>query len=456
MPNKDLLLENMRALAASIHEAVCGIDENGIVTIWNPGAEKIYNVLGGDIIGKPLKKFFPNALLDKVRATREARENVSHMPRDKADTHILISAMPLYLDGEFKGVISTDRDYNEVMRLYADLEKAQARLSYLENEMKKSSGILSGIIGKDAGFRKKINAAAQIAPTHTNVMITGESGTGKEVFARGIHELSGREGLFIPINCSAIPSELFESEFFGYAPGAFTGASRKGKAGFFELANGGTVFLDEIGEMPFSAQAKLLRVLQEHEIVRVGGESPLRVDVRVISATNRNLKQMMAQGRFREDLYYRLNVVEITLPSLRDRRQDVPLLIDHFMRAFAQRNGRPAAPIDPDAVRLLCAYNWPGNVRELMNVVENLVVTSNGKSIERDNLPEYITSAHSEAGHGADLSGLDLAAATRQLETERIKKALETCKGNKSKTAAMLNIPRATLYNKMAEYGIPK
>ena len=283
-------LENMRELANSIHEGVCGIDEYGLVTIWNPGAEKLYNVSSSEIIGRPLKDYFPNALLDQVRETKIAQLNVSHMPQDKEDSHILISAKPLYISGVFKGVISTDRDYAEVMRLYSDLENAQNRLSFLEGQMKKSSGILGSIGGKDPNFLKKVNAASQIAQTHTNVMITGESGTGKEVFARGIHELSGRDGLFVPINCSAIPSELFESEFFGYAPGAFTGASRKGTAGFFELANGGTVFLDEVGEMPFQAQAKLHRVLQEREAVRVGGERPIKLDVRVISAANRNHK----------------------------------------------------------------------------------------------------------------------------------------------------------------------
>jgi PAS domain S-box-containing protein len=447
-------LESMRTLANCILEAVCAVDENGIVVIWNERAEKLYNIAKEEILERHITEFFPYALLETVRQTKIAQENISHMPNEKS--HILISATPLFMDGAFRGVVSIDRDYAKVMQLYADLEKAQAKLMYLEGEIKKSSSHFgSSIIGNDANFKNRLEVANQIAATNTNVMITGESGTGKEVFARGIHELSGREGLFVPLNCSAIPSELFESEFFGYVSGAFTGASRKGKAGFFELANGGTIFLDEIGEMPFAAQAKLLRVLQEREVVRVGGGTPIKLDVRVISATNRNLKEMMVQDRFREDLYYRLNVVEIDLPPLRSRRQDIPLLISHFVAEFARRNSKKFTAVHPEAMRILTAYSWPGNIRELMNVLENMVVTCRGKVLESDNIPAYMLERATRENMVRQYP-MDLAAATRELEREKITSALKTSKNNKSKAASLLNIPRATLYNKMDEYGIPR
>jgi transcriptional regulator with PAS, ATPase and Fis domain len=453
-----LSLEDMRSLADCIYEGVCLVDENGLVLIWNRGAENIYNITSDKIIGRHITTYFPKALLEEVRKTRVAKENVSHMPND--NSHILISATPLYVGGEFKGVVSTDRDYAEVMRLYADLENAQDKLSFLTTELKKNEGTLGDIIGNDANFIKKINIATQIAPAHTNVMITGESGTGKEVFARGIHEISGREGLFVPINCSAIPSELFESEFFGYAPGAFTGASRKGKAGFFELANGGTIFLDEVGEMPFSAQAKLLRVLQEREVVRVGGEKGIKLDVRVISATNKNLKEMMSHEKFREDLYYRLNVVEINLPALRERAQDIPLLVNHFTNEFARKNNRGAMFVQQQAMKVLSRYSWPGNVRELMNVLENIVVTSDSKIIEKNNIPEYILELTGAGGKAEEADkkndSMDLGVAVRDMELEKIKKALAMCGNNKSRAASLLNIPRTTLYNKLEEYGLAK
>lgn len=446
-------MADLRVFADTVAEGLCFTDKNGIVRIWNSSAEQLYAVTAASIVGRPLMEFFPNALMEEVRASRVPKKNISHMPRP--DTHIMISATPMYLDGEFVGVVSTERDYTEVIRLHDTLEDTRAKVSFLENEVRKNSGGLASILGQSPNLLKKIEIAKQIAPTATNVMVTGESGTGKELFATGIHELSGRDGLFIPINCSAIPSELFESEFFGYMPGAFTGASSKGKAGFFELANGGTLFLDEIGDMPCQSQAKLLRALQDGEVMRVGGTVKTKVDVRIISATNRDLRRMMQDKTFREDLFYRLNVVEIRLPSLRERKTDIPLLVDTFLRNYAARNRRPVRQIDQETMKILCAYGWPGNIRELMNVVENLVVTSCGEHVDADAVPEYIREhAAEEAGGLSGDSPDDLGAAVRILETAKILAAVEQHGGNKSKAAKSLNLPRATLYHKIKEYGL--
>ncbi len=310
------------------------------------------------------------------------------------------------------------------------------------------------MIGISPIILNRISMARQIAPTSTSTMITGESGTGKEVFARAIHELSGRKGLFVPVNCSAIPNELFESEFFGYCSGAFTGANQKGKIGLFELADQGTIFLDEIGDMPLHMQAKLLRVLQEKEITKVGGANSIKIDARVISATNKNLNKMVKEGSFREDLFYRLNVIEIQLPRLKDRFEDIPILINHFLKEFANKNGRNIKAIDTEAIKILLNYDWPGNIRELMNVVEHMVVISDTEKIYKSSIPHYILSSDKSTNLNLENYPLDLNLAIKNLERETIQRALSMAKNNKSKASKLLNIPRATLYHKIQEYNI--
>lgn len=443
--------EILKPIIDCIYEAVCVVDENGNVIVWNNSAEKLYNVSHNEIIGKNISKVFPNAIVDTVRKTRIPVENKYHSPRK--DSHILANSMPLYINDVFKGAVSTDRDYAEVRKLYLELENANSKLIFLENELKKFSGNFGDIMGKSPNILKKIDMARQIAPAHTSVMITGESGTGKEVFGRAIHELSGRRGLFVPVNCGAIPSELFESEFFGYCQGAFTGANRKGKMGIFELANEGTVFLDEIGDMPFHMQAKLLRVLQEREIVRVGGERSIKLDIRVVSATNKDLKKMVDENKFREDLYYRLNVVEINLPPLRERKEDIPIFIEHFIKEFSLKNSQKIKGVNVGVMNILNEYEWPGNIRELMNVIEYVVVTNKNEMIQKSSLPESIFSQIRKNEHSKEYP-LDLTKAIKELEMENIKKALKISNNNKSKAAKVLNIPRGTLYHKIDEYQI--
>jgi len=246
---------------------------------------------------------------------------------------------------------------------------------------------LTGIAGESEPVREVLERILQIAPVSSTVLVTGESGTGKELVARGIHALSPRRHQrFIAANVAALPETLLESELFGHEKGSFTGAVAQRK-GFFELAHRGTLFLDEIGEMPLATQSKLLRVLEEREFMRVGGEEPFSVDVRVIAATNQELRQAVDAGRFRRDLYYRLNVVSIHLPPLRDRRDDIPLLVDTFIRATSAEHDRPPVSIAPDAMRLLLEYDWPGNIRELRNLIESMVVLSPGRIVRPQDLP---------------------------------------------------------------------
>ena len=297
------------------------------------------------------------------------------------------------------------------------------------------------IIGRARSWSEIIWRAKKAAQVSSNVLIEGESGTGKELIAQAIHYESGRKGPFLPINCGAIPKELIESELFGYEDGAFTGAKRGGKMGKFEVADGGTLFLDEIGEMPLEMQVHLLRVLQEKKIIRIGGSKPRPVDVRIIAATNRDLREEIKAGRFREDLYFRLNVININLPPLRERKKDIPLLVEHFLERYCRQFHKNITAVDKEVMDILCCYEWPGNVRELCNVIENAVVFTEGNII----LPEVIPSFIKEYTPVRYSRGGSL----REHEERLIFETLKRYNGNISKTAKALGITRNTVYRKI-------
>jgi len=310
----------------------------------------------------------------------------------------------------------------------------------------------SDLVGSSPAFREVVGLAHRVAESDATVLILGESGTGKEVLAREIHRRSQRSRRpFVAVNCSAIPEGLLESELFGHEKGSFTGAVRQ-KKGRFETAAGGTAFLDEIGDMSPALQAKLLRFLQDRVVQRVGGTVDLEVDVRVLAATNRDLESDIKEGRFREDLYFRLNVVTITLPPLRDRRDDVPPLAEHFLRKQARPGGKPKK-MSPKAMRLAMAYDWPGNVRELENAVQRAVVLSRGETIFPEHLPAKIQAL--EEGEGTQSGEVPGGAKTiREVEREAIVSALRETDGNRTHAAEALGISRRTLQNKIKEYDI--
>jgi len=307
----------------------------------------------------------------------------------------------------------------------------------------------SNIIGQSPVMQRVFELIEQVAPTRSNVLISGASGTGKELVARAIHYNSARRTApFIPINCSAIPEQLLESELFGHVKGAFTGAERD-KKGIFEEAAGGTIFLDEIGDMEESLQVKLLRVIQEREVRRVGANQPIPVDFRVIAATHRDLEEEMAEGRFREDLFYRLGVITVALPTLAARREDIPLLARHFLAKHAERNQRQVDKIEPEAMRLLLDFDWPGNVRELENVIERGVVLARGDTLTPDALPPKVTgSVGARLGLG-EITDLPM----EELERRHILATLERHNWHRVKVAEVLKIDRRTLYRKIKEYG---
>jgi two-component system response regulator HydG len=306
-----------------------------------------------------------------------------------------------------------------------------------------------GIVGKDPNMQAIYKLIEDIAPTDTTVLIQGESGTGKELVASAIHQKSlRRDKPFIVINCSAYPATLLESELFGHERGAFTGAVRQ-KAGRFEQAHGGTVFLDEIGEIPPSSQIKLLRVLQTQKFERLGGEQTLSVDIRILAATNKDLLQEVKDGRFREDLYYRLNVIPIHLPPLRKRRNDIPLQARYFLHRCAAEQGKAIAEFSSEAMRMLLNYSWPGNVRELENCIEHAVVLAHGKRIEATDLPEAL-----DQDTVCEITGVSGTGTITETETRLLKEVLDECDWNKKEAARRLGISRNTLYRKLKKYQI--
>lgn len=304
------------------------------------------------------------------------------------------------------------------------------------------------MVGESREMQQMVERLRAIADTRATVLIEGESGTGKELVARALHKNSSRANkAFIPIHCAALSESLIESELFGHEKGAFTGAAQQ-RRGLFELAEGGTVFLDEVGEIPMSTQVKLLRVLESREFLRVGGADPVRVDVRVLAATNRVLAEEVEEGRFREDLYYRMNVVRVQVPPLRARAGDIPLIIQHYLKTFTLEHGKPPVELSKKALQKLTQYHWPGNVRQLRNVIENMVLFSNGREIDVEDLPADLLT-----GQSGEIT-LAIGVPLDQVERKLIERTLVATSGNRTKAAELLGISRRTLLRKLKELSL--
>jgi DNA-binding NtrC family response regulator len=325
----------------------------------------------------------------------------------------------------------------------AQLERQQER-----QVLQRFGRFLEGIVGRSRRMTEVYERIMRVAPSSAPVLVAGETGTGKELVAGAIHRVSGR-GSFVPVNCSAIPAHLLESELFGHVRGAFTGADRD-RRGLFEAAHQGTLFLDEIAELPLELQPKLLRVLQSGEFRRVGEVEVRRVDVRIIAATHRDLRDEVRAGRFREDLFFRINVLQVEVPPLRERPTDIPLLAERFLSRLAERDNEPRKSFTPDALAALVAYPWPGNVRQLLNFVERSAILADGREITRDALPDEILGATTRSDRIG--SAADRCLTLAELEREYIFEILERCNGNKSRAAHLLGMPRRTLYRRLEEY----
>ena len=347
-------------------------------------------------------------------------------------------------------------DINE-LRTVADKVSQSQRLARTNIELQKQLNErfgFEGVVGNSLQMHAVVARLRQIAPTVATVLITGESGTGKELVAKAIHNNSPRRYKpFVPLNCAALSDNILESELFGHVKGAFTGADRERK-GWIEHANGGTLFLDEVGDIPLSTQVKLLRVLESGEIVRVGTNDPLKVNVRLISATNRELSEAVVAGTFRQDLLHRLKVVSVKLPPLRTRREDIPLLIDFFLKEFTTSHGKTVTAISPAARKALTAYSWPGNVRELKNAIESMVVIDTDGVLDVNDLTEDIQATAAAVGDGVGAAQSLVGRSLEEIEKLYITETLKLTSGNREEAAKLLGIGERTLYRKIKEYNI--
>jgi PAS domain S-box-containing protein len=446
------------SIGDAVSDGICLADSQGVVIGINKGYTEITEITEEEILGKNLKDlldkgYFSTAVSFQVLETKKKISALSTIAKN--NKKVLITGNPFFDEkGEITQVLTVMRDLTELLKLRDDLEKIEKKSEkYLEElkKLKSEYNKQNNLIGESLPMKEVKETINYIAKTDATVLISGETGCGKEVVSKEIYNKSSRSKMpYIKVNCAAIPDSLIESELFGYEKGAFTGALNKEKLGMFETANGGTMLLDEIGEMPLNLQSKLLRVLQEKEITRVGGTKSIKIDVRIIAATNQKLDELIQAGKFREDLYYRLNVVPIKLPPLRERKEDIPLLANAFLEKFNKRYGKEKR-FESLAMGALEAHDWPGNVRELQNVIERLIVI--GDEI-------YITYSHianilGKSGVKVSLESgnMTLRQAVDMFERQIIEKALEQ-HGSTYKAAEALGVTQPTVFRKAKALGI--
>jgi len=428
------------------------VDTDGIVTMMSQSYLDFLELTKEEAIGKHVTKVIPNTRMHIVAKTGKSEINDIQEIRGN---YMIATRLPIIIDGKVIGAVGKVNfkdisDFNTMAKKVSNMEK---ELEYYRDELKKvreGKYSFKSIVGISPEIVKLKELSRKVAKSDSNVLILGESGTGKELFAHGIHNFSYRcDGPFIKVNCAAIPTDLLESELFGYEEGAFTGAKKGGKIGKFELADKGSIFLDEIGDMDIKMQAKLLRVLQEKEIEKVGGSSTIKVDVRIIAATNKKLDELVDKGEFREDLYYRLNVVTLNIPPLRDRIQDIKPLAKHLLEKLSHNMGIIATDISDEAMKYLMSYDWPGNIRELENVLERALNLLDKETIVGVNhLPVKIIEKNRFIWHKLD----DYKKSMAQLEKEMILNCLRSVNGNKKEAAKRLNMSRTTLYQKLKKF----
>lgn len=451
----------LQAIINSTQDAITVVDKTGVQILINPAYTRLTGMAPDQVIGKPADVDIAegDSMHMKVLQTREPVRNVQ-MKVGPYRREVVVDVAPILVGEELRGSVGVLHDISEIKRLTEELARANQLLRSLQAKY-----TFSDIVGKSPSMIVAIDQAKRAAQTPATVLLRGESGTGKELFAHAIHNESARKsGPFVRVSCAALSDSLLESELFGYEGGAFTGAKRGGKRGLFEEASGGTLFLDEVGEMNVTTQAKLLRALQEHEVVRVGGTRPIPVDVRLITATHVNLEQAVSAGKFREDLYYRLNVIPIVIPPLRYRKEDIPSIATQILLRHNQAYGRNVIRLTDAAVDTLSAYDWPGNVRELENVIGRAMINSSYRDqvLDAHHLPVFVHAHPYQEGangrapgrHELNLLNPDRSLRTLQevvRETERhtIQEALSVCNGNKTEAARRLGISVRALYYKL-------
>lgn len=444
--------ERLQLILETVQDGICVLNKAGDIVYVNPAYLRIVNKRKEAVLGKNIYDIAPGGTRCGVLKT--GTPQLGSFSRKKDGTTVVANVNPIIVDGEISGVVSVVKNITELQQLMEKLSKMSAKAEYLEQELfrtKKTGKAFANYIGCSGKVVDVLAMAAKAAQSGATVLIRGESGTGKELVAEGIHYASGRAGgPFIRVNCGAIPSALLESELFGHEKGAFTGALKK-KLGKFELANHGTLFLDEIGEMDRNMQVKLLRALQQKEFDRVGGETTVKVDVRIIAATNRALEDMVRQETFRDDLYYRLNVIPLVLPPLRERVEDIPLLTEHFIKKIGGQAKKGVKGIRPEALDVLMAYKWPGNVRELENIIERVITLMDADFIAIEHLPSYITGETAVR----DVKNFEAGAVLpwEEYEKQIIGNALKRC-GSFNAAGKMLKLTHKTVAAKARKYGL--
>ncbi|MTI68721.1 MAG: PAS domain-containing protein [Firmicutes bacterium] len=446
-------IDIINTLMNTFNEWAVVVDEKGMITMMSDAYKEFIGVENPE--GKNVTEIIPNTRMHIVLKTGEMEiGEVQEIKENK----MIAMRVPIKKKGKIVGAVGKVmfKDISNFYTLSRKINNLEKEIQYYKDALGKervAKYSFKSLVGNSKKMNTVKNLAKKAAKTDSNILISGESGTGKELFAHAIHNASKRKlAPFIKINCAAIPPDLLESELFGYEEGAFTGAKKGGKKGKFELANGGTILLDEIGDMPMSMQVKLLRVIQEKEIERIGGNTLKNIDVRIIASTNKNLEKSITKGEFRQDLYYRLNVMKITIPPLKERKEDIPHLANSLRVKVADRLGIYAEGITKEAMEYLVSYNWPGNVRELENVIERAInLLDSGLSIDIEHLPSRLTNVKvKKIKRGSRY----LKEVIEDVEREVIVDCLEECEWNKNKASRILGISRAGLYNKINQYGL--
>ncbi|CCU78874.1 hypothetical protein HSACCH_00955 [Halanaerobium saccharolyticum subsp. saccharolyticum DSM 6643] len=433
--------EMLKTILDFAQEGIIAIDKDGIVNVFNPQAEKLFNLNQNNVIDYRADEVLPNTRLLEVIKTGEKELN---QIQNIGETRIATNRVPIKVENKVNGAVATFQDVTKIQKLEQEIRRE------LNKKGLTAQYNFDDIIGESKVIKVKKELAKKFAKVNSTVLIRGQSGTGKELFAHSIHKNSKRKnGPFVAINCAALPTNLLESELFGYEEGSFTGAKKGGKSGLFELAHRGTIFLDEIGKMDKKLQARLLRVIQEKRIMRLGGREVIPVDVRIISAANSNLNTEVQNGEFRKDLYYRLNVLELKIPPLSERKEDIPALVKYFSNKMTKKNNLNIK-FSSSVIEAFQKYNWPGNVRELENMVEKTIVISDSKIIRKKDI-KYILPERNERNEKNNL--IDIYTSFDNIEKQVIK--LLTGDGlSKTEIANILDIDRSTLWRKLKKYDL--
>lgn len=455
------LKSTLESVLESMHEGIVVVDKFGCITMLNKAYGEFLAVDPKSVVGEHVTKVIPTTRMHLV--AQEGKAEITDLQKIQGNTCV-VSRIPIFKDEEIIGAVGNVvfKDVKELKSLAGKIRKLELELEYYKEELYKAYGgkyTFESIIGNSAEMRWLKDVAAKAAKGASTVLILGESGTGKELFAHAIHNASSRrQGPFIKVNCAALPEQLLEAELFGYEEGAFTGARKGGKPGKFELANGGTIFLDEIGELTLAMQVKLLRVLQERELERLGGTKTTKLDIRVIAATNRDLEEMTQHNQFRQDLYYRLNIFTLSIPPLRERIEDISVLCEMLLKKVKNHVEHWVEGVTPEALAVLMQYSWPGNVRELENVLERTVNLMNDEIIiTPEHLPPLLRKASkAKVVDGAEANPQELADIKDDAEKQAVLQALAAAGGNKSKAARILGIHRSGVYQKLQKYSLLK